>query len=286
MPAATPAPTTPTTRLPAVPLAAGERVVLLRAGQVAAWLGVPAQTVAGWARDGTLPVHHDGRTRWRRFVAGQVADAAAALGRRVPPLPPALRPSAVAPPPQLPARPAVPLAPAAGRPGGRDGGRRRANHTPTATPEVGGFLTPQRFGGACDPDTAELFFGQDGERGHQARDRQAAAKAICAVCPILRECRTVARADPSLEGIWGGETTQERRDGAPSPAVPAGNPAGRLRVLGAFRHAHAHGLPAAAAQLNVGVATLRRVLDLYGLPLPADPPAAAATGPGQEADGG
>lgn len=37
-----------------------------------------------------------------------------------------------------------------------------------------------------------------------------AAKAVCAVCPVLDACRDYALNDASLYGIWGGTTYKER----------------------------------------------------------------------------
>lgn len=39
-----------------------------------------------------------------------------------------------------------------------------------------------------------------------------AAKAICAVCPVIDACRAYALADASLVGVWAGTTMRERRD--------------------------------------------------------------------------
>lgn len=57
-----------------------------------------------------------------------------------------------------------------------------------------------------DPD---LFFpvGETGLAAHQV----AAAKAICARCPVLDACRDWAVRTGEPEGIWGGTTPDERR---------------------------------------------------------------------------
>ena len=39
----------------------------------------------------------------------------------------------------------------------------------------------------------------------------AAQKAVCAVCPVQRECLDYALAHPTLVGCWGGTTERERR---------------------------------------------------------------------------
>jgi WhiB family transcriptional regulator, redox-sensing transcriptional regulator len=141
------------------------------------------------------------------------------------------------------------------------------------------FLLTQRHRSACTEQTAGLFFddGRDSTARHQA------AKAICRLCPILYPCRAFARADPTLEGIWGGETQDERRLARRlHTSVPDGdNPEGRRLAGRVAEHAHRRGLPAAARAFNVPPATLRRVLNLYGLQQPperAGPPAFARGG--------
>jgi WhiB family transcriptional regulator, redox-sensing transcriptional regulator len=157
---------------------------------------------------------------------------------------------------------------------------RTAEH---CAPTVGGFLLTQRHRGACTEDTAELFFDSGGLAGRAARRVQEQAKAICRLCPILHGCRAYARADPTLDGIWGGETTDERRQARRlGISVPPGDNQEGRRLAGlAARLAHRDGLDAAAKALKVPPATLRRVLALYGLdqpPGPAGPPASAKGG--------
>ncbi len=61
--------------------------------------------------------------------------------------------------------------------------------------------------GACVGASTSVFFP---ERGCTSAKP---AKAICAACPVLDECREYAlRAKPPL-GIWGGTTERERRRG-------------------------------------------------------------------------
>jgi hypothetical protein len=38
----------------------------------------------------------------------------------------------------------------------------------------------------------------------------AAAKTVCSVCPVRRECLAFALEDPQLQGVWGGTTARER----------------------------------------------------------------------------
>jgi WhiB family transcriptional regulator, redox-sensing transcriptional regulator len=147
----------------------------------------------------------------------------------------------------------------------------RAAAPPTA-PRLDRFLLTQRDRGACTAQTAELFF-DDGQAGRKAnaRARQQAAKAICRLCPVLMACRAFARADPSLEGIWGGETETERRAARHQPSPVGDNVQGRRLATIAAQRARQVGLDAAAAALSIPPATLRRVLALYGLDLPSAP---------------
>ena len=55
-----------------------------------------------------------------------------------------------------------------------------------------------------------MFFHPDGERGRNRSARESAAKAVCAVCPVLTQCRSHALAVPELYGIWGGLGEEER----------------------------------------------------------------------------
>ncbi len=158
--------------------------------------------------------------------------------------------------------------------------------TTHVAPPLGRFLLTQRHRGACTQQTAALFFDDGGGRG--AKKRQEQAKAICRLCPILQACRAYARADPGLEGIWGGESQDERHAARRKPrsdGLPAGdNQEGRRLAGGAAELAHRHGLHAAARALKVPPTTLQRVFALYGLdqprrptgslpPAPASPPA-------------
>jgi WhiB family transcriptional regulator, redox-sensing transcriptional regulator len=44
-----------------------------------------------------------------------------------------------------------------------------------------------------------------------ALDRIAAAKAICAICPVVKECLEYALDTGQTDGIWGGMSEEERR---------------------------------------------------------------------------
>lgn len=56
---------------------------------------------------------------------------------------------------------------------------------------------------ACRDLTPEPFF--------DAIDRTAAAKAVCAACPVAAECLDYAQANRIEHGVWGGYDEDERR---------------------------------------------------------------------------
>jgi WhiB family redox-sensing transcriptional regulator len=64
--------------------------------------------------------------------------------------------------------------------------------------------------GACRDLPTEMFFHPDGERGPSRRNRERAAKAVCAACPVLMACRTQALASQEPYGIWGGLSEDDR----------------------------------------------------------------------------
>ena len=64
--------------------------------------------------------------------------------------------------------------------------------------------------GACRGLDSELFFHPDGERGPRRSNREAAAKAICAGCPVLASCREAALRAREPYGVWGGLSEDER----------------------------------------------------------------------------
>jgi WhiB family redox-sensing transcriptional regulator len=81
-------------------------------------------------------------------------------------------------------------------------------------------LHPVRDGGAsswawqrdaaCRNLGSSLFFGPDGERAATRRRRQAAAKEICARCPVQMPCALFALATRQPYGVWGGLTEDDR----------------------------------------------------------------------------
>lgn len=62
--------------------------------------------------------------------------------------------------------------------------------------------------GACSLADPELFFPEI-----ENSETAAAAKALCATCPVLADCERYISAIPFAEfGIWAGTTTNERQD--------------------------------------------------------------------------
>lgn len=64
--------------------------------------------------------------------------------------------------------------------------------------------------GACRDFSPEMFFHPDGERGPSREYRENAAKAVCASCLVIEECRDHALIVQEPYGIWGGLTEYER----------------------------------------------------------------------------
>jgi WhiB family redox-sensing transcriptional regulator len=63
---------------------------------------------------------------------------------------------------------------------------------------------------ACARTDPEVFFHSDNERGEPRQKRDALAKAVCAGCPVIQECREQALAVREPYGVWGGLTEEER----------------------------------------------------------------------------
>jgi len=64
--------------------------------------------------------------------------------------------------------------------------------------------------GACRGESTELFFHPEGERGPARAAREAAAKAICARCSVIKECGEHALSAREPYGVWGGMSESER----------------------------------------------------------------------------
>jgi WhiB family transcriptional regulator, redox-sensing transcriptional regulator len=67
-----------------------------------------------------------------------------------------------------------------------------------------------QFYGACADADATVFFHPEGERGPARRQRDAAALAVCAACPVVPACRAHALAVREPYGVWGGLSESDR----------------------------------------------------------------------------
>lgn len=63
---------------------------------------------------------------------------------------------------------------------------------------------------ACRDADPDIFFHPEGERGPARRNRDNAAKAVCAGCPVQRECARHALLVREPYGVWGGMTEDDR----------------------------------------------------------------------------
>lgn len=68
-----------------------------------------------------------------------------------------------------------------------------------------------QFAGACREAEPSIFFHPDGERGSARRRRAEAAKAVCAMCPVISACREHALRAREPYGVWGGLSEEERQ---------------------------------------------------------------------------
>ncbi|KAA0109028.1 WhiB family transcriptional regulator [Mycolicibacterium sp. P9-22] len=67
----------------------------------------------------------------------------------------------------------------------------------------------QQRAGCRDEDPA-LFFQPDGERSPARDARHEKARAICAICPVTRDCLRHSIREREPFGIWGGLSELER----------------------------------------------------------------------------
>jgi WhiB family redox-sensing transcriptional regulator len=75
-----------------------------------------------------------------------------------------------------------------------------------------------QYEGACRTVEPTIFFHPDGERGAARRRRACAAKAVCAGCPVITQCREHALRVREPYGVWGGLTEDERLVAGPAKA--------------------------------------------------------------------
>ncbi|UDG98909.1 WhiB family transcriptional regulator [Rhodococcus opacus] len=94
----------------------------------------------------------------------------------------------------------------------------------------------------CRNTGTELFFAHDDEgRGARIR-RERQAKAVCATCPVQRECHTHAITVGEPYGVWGGTTEADRRWHEPGPP-PHGHPRTRNGQRRVMRISSKHPVP-------------------------------------------
>lgn len=63
---------------------------------------------------------------------------------------------------------------------------------------------------ACRGMDTDLFYSADFARGAPKRNQEAAAKAICATCPVIQQCLSRALQVGEPHGVWGGLNSDER----------------------------------------------------------------------------
>jgi len=68
-----------------------------------------------------------------------------------------------------------------------------------------------QLGGLCRQLDSTMFFTPDRERGSLRTRREQRAKAVCARCPVLEQCRSHALRAREPYGVWGGMTEHERK---------------------------------------------------------------------------
>lgn len=67
-----------------------------------------------------------------------------------------------------------------------------------------------QYDGACNGADPETFFSPESERGPRRHAREAGAKALCSVCPVIDACLEHALKVREPYGVWGGLNTGER----------------------------------------------------------------------------
>lgn len=71
-------------------------------------------------------------------------------------------------------------------------------------------LSSWRLRAACGTVGRAVFFSPDAEGGRAREAREARAKAICAGCPVIRECAGYALTAGGRYGVWGGLSERDR----------------------------------------------------------------------------
>ena len=63
---------------------------------------------------------------------------------------------------------------------------------------------------ACRGLDSDIFYHPDGERGSARERRVSTAKATCAACPVMAQCRAHALKTKEPYGVWGGLGEEDR----------------------------------------------------------------------------
>ena len=100
-------------------------------------------------------------------------------------------------------------------------------------------------GGAACRGRCSLFFGTAGERPGARDEREAQARLVCSLCPVLQPCRRWAREQREY-GFWGGESEEERVAAGYPVAMPIGRVAEKIQALRAAARALSLAATAAA----------------------------------------
>lgn len=78
---------------------------------------------------------------------------------------------------------------------------------------------------ACRGMGSSFFFHSWNERGPDREEREEHAKAVCAGCPVIAQCRAHALSVQEAYGVWGGPTEEERLAIAEPSTGPRAGPA-------------------------------------------------------------
>jgi WhiB family redox-sensing transcriptional regulator len=82
----------------------------------------------------------------------------------------------------------------------------------------------------CSGQTG-LFFAPPGERPEARARREAKARQLCQICPVLEPCRAWGRQNREY-GFWGGESEEERAAAGYRVDMPVGRVARYPRAEG------------------------------------------------------
>lgn len=103
--------------------------------------------------------------------------------------------------------------------------------------------------GSCRTVDPTVFFHPQNERGSARRQRDLAAKSVCAGCPVRRECADYAIRAREPYGVWGGLTEEEREAIYATIDKATGDPRAYPRERGAGVRLAADAIDSAVAPL-------------------------------------